>query len=60
MQMAIIKKYHYLIIVLLIILVLILLLIIFTDVHVAKISRDIKQASIINIDKTHPQFVNFK
>lgn len=43
--MSLIKKYSNVIIVLLIILVLILLLIIFTDVHVAKINREIKQAS---------------
>ncbi len=43
--MSLIKKYSNLIIVLLLILVLILLLIIFTDVHVAKINREIKQVS---------------
>lgn len=39
------KKYSNIIIVLLIIIVLILLLIIFTDIHVAKINREIKQVS---------------
>lgn len=42
--MSFVKKYSHFIIVLLLILVLILLLIIFTDVHVAEINRDIKQA----------------
>lgn len=45
MKLPIVKKYSYFIIVLLLILVLILLLIIFTDVHVAKINREIKQVS---------------
>lgn len=44
--MSFLKKYSNFIIVVLIILVLILLLIIFTDVHVAKINREIKQASV--------------
>lgn len=43
--MQIQKKYYKLIILLLIVLVLILLLIIFTDLHVAKINREIKQVS---------------
>jgi len=46
-----VKKYSWFIIVLLLVLVLILLLIIFTDVHVAKINREIKQTSIITQDK---------
>jgi hypothetical protein len=45
--MPIVKKYSDLIILLLLILVLILLLIIFTDMHVAKINREIKQAATI-------------
>jgi len=44
--MPIVKKYSDLIILLLLIIVLILLLIIFTDMHVAKINRDIKQAFV--------------
>jgi hypothetical protein len=42
--MAIIKKYSDYIILLLVILLLILLLIIVTDIHVAKINRDIRQS----------------
>ena len=45
--MPIVKKYSDLIILLLLIIVLIQLLIIFTDMHVAKINREIKQASLI-------------
>ncbi|NCU02707.1 MAG: hypothetical protein GXC73_01870 [Chitinophagaceae bacterium] len=45
--MPILKKYSDLIILLLLVIVLILLLILFTDVHVAKINRDIKQVSNI-------------
>ena len=45
--MPIVKKYSDLIILLLLIIVLILLLIIFTDMHVAKINREIKQAALI-------------
>jgi hypothetical protein len=46
-----VKKYSWFIIVLLLVIVFILLLILFTDVHVAKINRDIKQTSIITKDK---------
>ncbi|HWI91540.1 MAG TPA: hypothetical protein VNT20_09715 [Flavisolibacter sp.] len=50
-----IKKYGWFIIVLLLVLVIILLLIIFTDVHVAKINREIKQtSSITNAENHHP------
>jgi uncharacterized membrane protein len=55
MQMAYDKKYGWFIIVLLLVLVIILLLIIFTDVHVAKINREIKQtSSITNAENHHP------
>ncbi|WP_164972813.1 hypothetical protein [Lacibacter luteus] len=47
--MPIIKKYTDLIILLLLVLVLILLLIIFTDMHVAKINRNIQQTAIIQL-----------
>ncbi len=43
--MQIQEKYCRLIILLLLVLVLILLIIIFTDMHVAKINREIKQVS---------------
>jgi hypothetical protein len=46
-----VKKYSWFIIVLLLVIVFILLLILFTDVHVAKINRDIKQTSIITKDE---------
>jgi len=46
-----VKKYSWFIIVLLLVIVFILLLILFTDVHVAKINRDIKQTSIITQDE---------
>jgi|GEM_PF-5219358 len=45
------RKYSSLIIILLLLLVLILLLIIFTDIHVAKINREIKQTSVIIQDE---------
>jgi hypothetical protein len=53
MQMLMGKKYSWFIIVLLLVLVLILLLILFTDVHVAKINREIKQSSIITNAENH-------
>ncbi|SDC62394.1 hypothetical protein [Niabella drilacis] len=56
--MHFVKKYSNLIIILLLILVLILLLIIFTDIHVAKINRAIKQTSVIT--KVKIPFSNFK
>jgi len=46
-EMPIVKKYSDLIILLLLVIVLILLLILFTDMHVAKINREIKQAAFI-------------
>jgi uncharacterized membrane protein len=52
-QMLMGKKYSWFIIVLLLVLVLILLLILFTDVHVAKINREIKQSSIIINAENH-------
>ena len=54
-----VKKYGWFIIVLLLVLVLILLLILFTDVHVAKINREIKQSSIIitNAENHHSSII---
>jgi len=49
--MSFLKKYNDYIILLLVALVLILLLIIITDMHVAKINKQMEQTALYNISK---------